>query len=78
MAFRVADTAIGPALLNSNGDCFNLVGVLRHDNWQGRNSVQFIIEDVMRGRMKNNKNIAKRAKNIKRIRLERERAILCA
>ncbi len=48
MAFRVADTAIGPALLNSNGDCFNLVGVLRHDNWQGRNSVQFIIEDVMR------------------------------
>ena len=25
--------------------------------------------------MKNNKNIAKRAKNIKRIRLERERAI---
>lgn len=48
MAFRVADTAVGPALLNSNGDCFNMVGVLRRDNWQGRNSVQFIIDDVMR------------------------------
>lgn len=48
MAFRVADTAIGPALLNSHGESFNVIGVLRHDNWQGRNSVQFIIEDVMR------------------------------
>ena len=48
MAFRVADTAIGPALLNSRGESFNVIGVLRHDNWQGRNSVQFIIEDVMR------------------------------
>lgn len=48
MAFRVADTDIGPALLNSRGDCFNLVGVLRRDNWQGRNSLQFIIDDVMR------------------------------
>ena len=48
MAFRVADTAIGPALLNSNGAVFNVVGVLRRDNWQGRNSLQFIIDDVMR------------------------------
>lgn len=48
MAFRVADTEIGPALLNSHGESFNVIGVLRHDNWQGRNSVQFIIEDVMR------------------------------
>ena len=47
MAFRVADTAIGPALLNSNGAVFNVVGVLRRDNWQGRNSLQFIIYDVM-------------------------------
>ena len=48
MAFRVADTAIGAALLNSNGAVFNVVGVLRRDNWQGRNSLQFIIDDVMR------------------------------
>lgn len=48
MAFRVADTELGQALLNSNGASFNLVGVLRKDNWQGRNSVQFIIDDAMR------------------------------
>lgn len=48
MAFRVADTELGQALLNSNGASFNIVGVLRKDNWQGRNSVQFIIDDAMR------------------------------
>lgn len=48
MAFRVADTELGQALLNSNGASFNVVGVLRKDNWQGRNSVQFIIDDAMR------------------------------
>lgn len=48
MAFRVADTELGQAILNNNGASFNVVGVLRKDNWQGRNSVQFIIDDVMR------------------------------
>lgn len=48
MAFRVADNDVGNALLNSKGDVYNVVGVLRKDNWQGRNSVQFIIEDMMR------------------------------
>lgn len=48
MAFRIADTELGKVLLNSQGSVFNIVGVLRRDNWQGRNSVQFIIDDAMR------------------------------
>ncbi len=48
IAFRVADNDIGNAMLNSRGDVYDVVGVLRRDNWQGRNSVQFIIEDIMR------------------------------
>lgn len=48
MAFRIADSELGKALLNSNGASFNVVGVLRRDNWMGRNSVQFIIDDAMR------------------------------
>lgn len=48
MAFRIADTELGKAMLNSRGDSFDIVGVLRKDNWQGRNSVQFIIDDAMR------------------------------
>ena len=48
MAFRIADTELGQALLNSGGGLYNVVGVLHKDNWQGRNSVQFIIEDAER------------------------------
>nr|QIM10759.1 single-stranded-DNA-specific exonuclease RecJ [uncultured Alphaproteobacteria bacterium] len=48
MAFRCADGEMGKALLNGTGKTFNLVGVLRRDNWQGRNQAQFIIEDAMR------------------------------
>ncbi len=49
MAFRAADNEVGKALLNHRGEVFNLAGTLRKDNWQGRNQVQFIIEDAMRG-----------------------------
>lgn len=49
MAFRAADNEVGKALLNHHGEVFNLAGTLRKDNWQGRNQVQFIIEDAMRG-----------------------------
>lgn len=48
MAFRAADNEVGKALLESRGEVFNLVGTLRRDNWMGRNSLQFIIEDAMR------------------------------
>ena len=47
IAFRVADTELGKYLLNIKGEVVNIVGVLRKDNWQGRNSVQFIIDDIM-------------------------------
>lgn len=48
IAFRVADNDIGQAMLNAKGELFDIVGVLRKDSWQGRNSVQFIIEDIKR------------------------------
>lgn len=48
IAFRVADNDIGQAMLNAKGEFFDVVGILRKDNWQGRNSVQFIIEDIKR------------------------------
>lgn len=49
MAFRCADNDIGQALLKSKGEIFDVVGVLRKDNWQGRNNIQFIIDDVRKG-----------------------------
>lgn len=48
IAFRVADTELGTALLNDKGSVFDVIGTLRKDNWQGRNSVKFTIEDMMR------------------------------
>ena len=48
VAFKVADTEIGTAMLNPQGNSFHVAGTLRKDNWQGRNSVQFVIDDVMR------------------------------
>lgn len=48
IAFRAADSEMGKALLNCRGDVFDLVGTLRRDTWQGRNTIQFIIEDAMR------------------------------
>ena len=47
MAFRCADSEMGKALINGKGKIFNFVGVLRRDNWQGRNQAQFIIDDAM-------------------------------
>ena len=48
MAFRVGDTELGKAMLTANGESYDVVGVLRRDTWQGRNSIQFIIEDAKR------------------------------
>lgn len=48
MAFKIADTQLGKTMLNPQGASFDVVGVLRRDNWQGRCSVQFIIEDARR------------------------------
>lgn len=49
MAFRMADTEAGYALLNERGVVFDVLGTLRKDTWQGRNSLKFIIEDIKRG-----------------------------
>lgn len=46
MAFRVGDNDVGKTMLNSKGECFDVVGVLRRDTWNGRDEVQFIIEDI--------------------------------
>ncbi len=46
MAFRVGDNDIGQAMLNSRGEYFDVVGVLRRDTWNGKDDVQFIIEDI--------------------------------
>lgn len=48
IAFRVADNAIGNALLNNKGETYDVIGRVKADNWQGRERVQFVIEDVMR------------------------------
>lgn len=48
MAFRAADNDLGQAVLNSRNDVFDVLGTLRRDNWLGRNSVQFIIDDAKR------------------------------
>jgi len=46
IAFRVADTALGQALLAGQGRPLHLAGKLRADDWRGRNGVQLSIEDA--------------------------------
>ena len=46
MAFRVGDNDIGRAMLSTRGEVFDVVGVLRRNIWNGRDEVQFIIEDI--------------------------------
>ena len=46
IAFRVGDNDIGNAMLTAKNTFFDVVGVLRHDRWNGRNEAQFIIEDI--------------------------------
>jgi single-stranded-DNA-specific exonuclease len=50
IAFRALngerDNALGRALLNAQGAGFHIAGHLRADNWQGRESVQLVIDDA--------------------------------
>ncbi len=49
IAFRVGDNEIGNVMLNNNKEKFDVIGILRHDRWNGRQDVvQFIIDDVRR------------------------------
>jgi single-stranded-DNA-specific exonuclease len=46
IAFRALDNKIGEILLNHNDAIFNVAGKIRKNNWQGRHSMQIIIEDI--------------------------------
>ncbi|MBT4589457.1 MAG: single-stranded-DNA-specific exonuclease RecJ [Rhodospirillaceae bacterium] len=46
IAFRCLDTELGQALLNHNGMPLHIVGRLRENIWQGRSSVQLLIDDA--------------------------------
>ena len=45
-AFRVADTPLGALLSNSEGLPLHVAGHLRRTSWQGRESVELMIEDA--------------------------------
>lgn len=45
ISFRSLDTDLGQRLLNHGGLPLNLVGRLRENSWQGRSSVQLLIDD---------------------------------
>jgi single-stranded-DNA-specific exonuclease len=46
IAFRVRDSELGRALAQTGGPALHLAGHLRADRWQGRDDVQFVIEDA--------------------------------
>ena len=46
IAFRAFESALGPALLQSQGAGFHVAGHVRADNWQGREGVQLLIDDA--------------------------------
>ena len=48
IAFRAADSELGNALLNSQGEVYDVAGHIKIDDWQGRRRVQFFICDMMR------------------------------
>jgi single-stranded-DNA-specific exonuclease len=46
IAFRAAENELGRLLMTARGQRLHLAGHLRHDNWQGRQGVQLIVEDA--------------------------------
>jgi single-stranded-DNA-specific exonuclease len=45
-AFRVAGTELGQLLLTREGQTLHVAGHLRRTSWQGRDSVELMIEDA--------------------------------
>ena len=45
-AFRIADTSLGKLLLGGEGQALHVAGHLRRRVWQGRESVELLIEDA--------------------------------
>ena len=46
IAFRSAETALGRALLATDGRALHVAGTLRADDWRGNGSVQFVVSDA--------------------------------
>ncbi|HMA16444.1 MAG TPA: single-stranded-DNA-specific exonuclease RecJ, partial [Kiloniellaceae bacterium] len=46
IAFRALDSALGPALLQTAGLPLHVAGRLQVDRWNGREGVQFVVEDA--------------------------------
>jgi len=46
IAFRCADGPIGKALMDRAGTPLHVVGRIGENSWQGRTSVQIVIDDV--------------------------------
>jgi single-stranded-DNA-specific exonuclease len=46
IAFRVADTPLGQALMGARGERVHVAGYLRARNWNGRTEAQFQLEDA--------------------------------
>lgn len=46
VAFGIVDTPMGQALLNHRGKHFQLIGKLKKESWQGRESATFMLEDA--------------------------------
>ena len=47
IAFRAVETEMGQALLNHGGRTFHVAGKLRLNHWQGRTTVQLIVDDAV-------------------------------
>ncbi len=47
IAFKVADTEIGTALLAGMNQPFHLLGTLKKDTWNGKTKIQIQLQDVM-------------------------------
>ena len=46
IAFRCVETALGQALLKNNGVPMHVAGKLRENNWQGKTTIQFLMDDA--------------------------------
>jgi single-stranded-DNA-specific exonuclease len=46
IAFRAAENELGRLFTTARGQRFHVAGHLRRDNWQGRDSVQMVVEDA--------------------------------
>jgi single-stranded-DNA-specific exonuclease len=46
IAFRALESDLGPALLQTAGLPLHVAGRLQIDRWNGREGVQFVIEDA--------------------------------